>query len=309
MKRPAFQFYPADWRRDAALQSCSVAARGLWIELMCVMHDCDPYGVLAVNGRPMSSAQLARLVGEQEKAVVRMLAELEDAGVCSRDEEGRLFSRRMVKDERVREARAAGGQAGAEHGYKGGEHGKKGGRPRKSEVGMVVGEITPLKTPLEFIEEPPPSSSSSSSVKEEAKASLSASAQPPDVDEPDDGVPPCPFDSLIDSYEAALPVLPTVRRSLFAKGANGKSMRARWRWVMTAKHERGERKGERLATTADEGKAWFARYFAYVADSDFLSGRNGKFQSCDLGWLVTAANFEKVLSGKYHHEQREVAHA
>ena len=145
--------------------------------------------------------------------------------------------------------------------------------------------------------------------KEEAKASLSASSQPPDMDEPDDGVPPCPFDSLIDSYEAALPVLPTVRRSLFAKGANGKAMRARWRWVMTAKHERGERRGERLATTAEEGRAWFKRYFDYVADSDFLTGKNGKFQSCDLGWLVTAANFEKVLSGKYHHEQREVAHA
>ena len=30
MKRPAFQFYPSDWRKDMALQSCSVAARGLW---------------------------------------------------------------------------------------------------------------------------------------------------------------------------------------------------------------------------------------------------------------------------------------
>ena len=145
--------------------------------------------------------------------------------------------------------------------------------------------------------------------KEEANASLSASPQQTEPDEPEDGVPPCPFDSLIDSYEAALPVLPTVRRSLFAKGANGKALRARWRWVMTAKHERGERKGERLAITAEDGRAWFARYFEYVADSDFLSGRNGKFQSCDLGWLVTAANFEKVLSGKYHHEQREAANA
>lgn len=311
MKRPSFQFYPADWRRDAALQSCSVAARGLWIELMCVMHDCDPYGVLAVNGRPMSTAQLARLVGEQEKAVVRMLAELEDAGVCSRDEQGRLFSRRMMKDEAVRESRANGGHAGADHGYKGGEHGKNGGRPRKSEAGSSGEEKTPLKTPLAVSEEPPPSSSSSSSPSgnEEAKASLSASSQPPDVDEPDDGVPPCPFGCLIDIYEAALPVLPTVRRSLFAKGANGKAMRARWRWVMTAKHERGERKGERLATTAEEGRAWFKRYFEYVAGSDFLTGKSGKFQSCDLGWLVTAANFEKVLSGKYHHEQREAANA
>ena len=145
--------------------------------------------------------------------------------------------------------------------------------------------------------------------KEEANASLSASPQQTEPDEPEDGVPPCPFDSLIDSYEAALPVLPTVRRSLFAKGANGKALRARWRWVMTAKHERGERKGERLAITAEDGLAWFSLYFEYVADSDFLSGRSGKFQACDLGWLVTAANFEKVLSGKYHHEQREAANA
>lgn len=145
--------------------------------------------------------------------------------------------------------------------------------------------------------------------KEEPNGSLSAAAQPTDDTEPDDGVPPCPFVDLIDLYEAALPALATVRRSLFAKGANGKSMKARWRWVMTAKHERGERQGERLATTAAEGKAWFARYFDYVAESDFLSGRSGKFQACDLGWLVTASNFEKVLSGKYHHELREVANA
>lgn len=310
MKRPAFQFYPADWRRDAALQSCSVSARGLWIELMCVMHDCDPYGVLSVNGKAMSTAQLARLVGEQEKVVVRLLAELEDAGVCSRDEEGRLFSRRMVKDERVREVRAACGQAGAEHGYKGGEHGKKGGRPRKPEAGSSGEEKTPLKTPLAVSEEPPPSSSSSSSPSgnEEAKASLSASAKPTD-DETDDGVPPCPFDKLIDSYKKHLPELPDVRRSLFAGGKNGKAMRSRWRWVLTAKHERGQRIGERLAESAQDGIAWFDRYFAYVADSDFLTGKSGAFTGCDLGWLVNAANFEKVLSGKYHAEKREAANA
>lgn len=145
--------------------------------------------------------------------------------------------------------------------------------------------------------------------KEEPIGSLSAAAQPTDDAEPDDGVPACPFGDLIDAYEAALPALASVRRSLFAKGVNGKALKARWRWVMTAKHERGERKGERLAMTAADGKAWFTRYFEYAAESDFLSGRNGKFQACDLGWLVNAANFEKVLSGKYHHEQREAIHA
>lgn len=144
--------------------------------------------------------------------------------------------------------------------------------------------------------------------KEEAKASLSASAKPTD-DETDDGVPPCPFDKLIDSYKKHLPELPDVRRSLFAGGKNGKAMRSRWRWVLTAKHERGQRIGERLAESAQDGVAWFDRYFAFVADSDFLTGKSGAFTGCDLGWLVNAANFEKVLSGKYHAEKREAANA
>ena len=142
----------------------------------------------------------------------------------------------------------------------------------------------------------------------EAKASLSASAKPTDG-EPDDGVPPCPFDKLIDSYKKHLPELPDVRRSLFAGGKNGKAMRSRWRWVLTAKHERGPRIGERLAGSAPDGIAWFDRYFAYVADSDFLTGKSGAFTGCDLGWLVNASNFEKVLSGKYHAEKREAANA
>ena len=142
----------------------------------------------------------------------------------------------------------------------------------------------------------------------EAKASLSASAKPTDG-ETDDGVPPCPFDKLIDSYKKHLPELPDVRRSLFAGGKNGKAMRSRWRWVLTAKHERGQRIGERLAESAQDGVAWFDRYFAFVADSDFLTGKSGAFTGCDLGWLVNASNFEKVLSGKYHAEKREAANA
>ena len=46
MKRPAFQFYPADWRNNAKLRRCSEAARGAWIDVMCLMHDSDEYGVL-----------------------------------------------------------------------------------------------------------------------------------------------------------------------------------------------------------------------------------------------------------------------
>ena len=112
MKRPSFQFYPADWRKDPALSACSLAARGLWIELMCVAHEGDNYGHLSINGKPMTPAQVARMVGESPAVVAKLLKELEDAGVFSRDEQGCIYSRRMVKDERIRNVRADSGRLG-----------------------------------------------------------------------------------------------------------------------------------------------------------------------------------------------------
>ncbi len=161
MKRPAFQFYPADWRKDAALQSCSLAAQGLWVNMLCIAHECEPYGHLTINGRAMTEAQIARLVGVSLRECERAIAELVLAGVVSRTDEtadcgeGVFYSRRMVRDEDVRNRRAEGGKAGSEHGVKGAAHGAKGGRPAK-----VRGVSKP---PIE----PPPSSSSSSSSSEE----------------------------------------------------------------------------------------------------------------------------------------------
>lgn len=150
MKRPSFQFYPADWRTDAALQSCSIAARGFWLEAMNVAHECVPYGHLYVNGVPMTVQQLSRLVGVTAREGVALLAELDAAGVPARDDAGAIYSKRMVRDEAARAARAAGGHAGASHGQKGAEHGAKGGRPK-----AATGDNKPPSYP-------PPSSSSPS---------------------------------------------------------------------------------------------------------------------------------------------------
>jgi len=144
----------------------------------------------------------------------------------------------------------------------------------------------------------------------EAKASSSASppTEPPTPLEPAEpqgapakpGLPPCPYDRLLDAYGEALPMLAQPRRSLLREGKNAAAMRQRWAWVLSAKHESGDLVGQRLATTADEAVDWFGRYFTYVGQSDFLTGVNGRFTGCDIGWLMTADNFAKVLSGKYH---------
>jgi hypothetical protein len=62
--RPAFQSYPGDWRRDTALQTCSLAARGLWIEIVCLMHEGEPYDCLRVGAKTIPVELLARMVGE-----------------------------------------------------------------------------------------------------------------------------------------------------------------------------------------------------------------------------------------------------
>jgi hypothetical protein len=178
MKRPAFQFYPADWRKDIELRACSVAARGLWIEMMCIAHECEPYGHLVVNERAMTPAQIAGQACITLAQCKTLLQELIDNGVASVTETGVLFSRRMVKDEAVRNARAEGGKAGSQHGHKGAEHGLKGGRPRKDFGDEGGGEKPPFEPPSPPPKKPPPSSSSSSS---EEKTTPKASAVAPVV--------------------------------------------------------------------------------------------------------------------------------
>lgn len=109
MKRPSFQFYPGDWRRDTPLQSCSIGARGLWIEMMCLMHDGTPYGHLRVHAKDILPPILARMVGVSLPELEGYLEELCDAGVLARTESGTIYSKRMVRDEEIRQSRASGG--------------------------------------------------------------------------------------------------------------------------------------------------------------------------------------------------------
>lgn len=102
-RRPSIQVYPADWRKDTELQSCSLTARGLWWEMITIAHECEPYGELRVNGKPMTEAQIARHVGISARECATLLEELFDAGVPSRTEDGAIYSRRMVRDAEQRE--------------------------------------------------------------------------------------------------------------------------------------------------------------------------------------------------------------
>lgn len=113
---PWMKFYPSDWLSDTSVRLCSCEAQGLWINMLCLMHQAEPHGSLLVNGVAPTARELAGLANLSEYRAKKCLEELEKRGVFSRDPDGTIFSRRMRKDD-AREERDR-------------ENGRKGGNPR-----------------------------------------------------------------------------------------------------------------------------------------------------------------------------------
>lgn len=112
MADPWLKFYPTDWRADPALRMCSLAARGLWIEMLGIMHDAAQYGHLLIANRAPNDAQLAVLIGTTPAQITELLGELEAAAVFSRTRKGVIYSRRMVRDAKKAETARKNGKKG-----------------------------------------------------------------------------------------------------------------------------------------------------------------------------------------------------
>lgn len=142
MKRPAFQFYPADWRNNIKLRRCSDAAKGAWIELLCAFHDSEEYGILR-----WKIAEISRVLGVKKSSISELILHgvlkgsdgktdaftytprhagrdgqtvtliVENQGPC-------WYSSRMVRDEYIRNLKAEkAGEKSAPKGGIGGEYG------------------------------------------------------------------------------------------------------------------------------------------------------------------------------------------
>ena len=132
MRRPSFQFYPGDWQANSNLRRCTHAEKGVWVDVMCLLHDQEIYGVLR-----WSLKEIAQAVG----CSVSVLKALVSKGVLKGDDKmlsepfiytprsGRKngepvtlvntqdgpiwYSSRMVKDEYVRTIRGESSRFGA----------------------------------------------------------------------------------------------------------------------------------------------------------------------------------------------------
>ena len=98
MNQPYIHFYPRDWLAEYKLRMLSPADRGVWIDLLCLMAMAEPYGHLALNGKPMTDDAVCRILGVDVATYKATLARLVDVGVCSTNGNGEIYSRRMVRD-------------------------------------------------------------------------------------------------------------------------------------------------------------------------------------------------------------------
>lgn len=115
MKQRWSKWFWDDWENEPALKLCSFAAQGVWMRLLCIAARHDPIGYVANAGKSFTIPELVRIIGGTKVEIESALRELEANGVFSKDNLGRIYSRRMVSDaKRAKISR---------------ENGKKGGNP------------------------------------------------------------------------------------------------------------------------------------------------------------------------------------
>lgn len=112
-KLPALQFYTADWRKDPCVQALDHEHKGVWIDLLCIMNETSRRGFLVLpSGDPMPDEAIARNLGLEPERWTRIRRALVSLGVASESDDGALYNRRMVRDEKTRRARARAGKKG-----------------------------------------------------------------------------------------------------------------------------------------------------------------------------------------------------
>lgn len=305
MRRPSFQFYPDDWSSNSNLKRCTHEEKGIWIDVMCVLHDQDEYGIarwpLAEIAQAVGTtkAKLKRLVdkgvlkgadaGEQCEPMVfvpRSGRKNGDPVTLIEQQEGPLwYSSRMVLDEYKR---------------------------------MVRGgiEVTPKDAPdpspkggigegMDDTTKDAPNSAPDSSPSRAGASSPSSSSSPTKEIEPIGSLPPspaipCPVQSIVDAYHELMPDNPTVR---VLNDARRRTIAARWR-------EAARLNAKPFGySTQSEGIAAWREFFAVCNESAFLTGKKppspGRDQPfiADLDFLMSPKGFTRSLENKYHREE------
>lgn len=148
MRRPYIQFYPGDWQANPKLKLCSHTEKGIWLDVMCILHDQDEYGVIRWTLKQLAQSvrtsvpALQRIV---DKGILKGADKGESCGpmvytprsgrktgkpaALIPEQQGPIwYSSRMVRDEYLRQVRERNFPAPL-HGNKSAPLGRKGASP------------------------------------------------------------------------------------------------------------------------------------------------------------------------------------
>jgi hypothetical protein len=100
VKAPAFQFYTGDWLKDPQLSMCSPATRGVWMDLLCAMHELGRSG--QVTGTVEQLCRLCRCTTAEMRAALAELDSAKTAQISDRNGVVTVICRRMQREHRER---------------------------------------------------------------------------------------------------------------------------------------------------------------------------------------------------------------
>jgi uncharacterized protein YdaU (DUF1376 family) len=108
LKHPYIQFYVGDWLKDPELSMCSPATRGIWIDLICAIHEGNGAGKLTANRQ-----QLSRICRCTEPDISAALIELGNTNAADIYEADGIVSITCRRIRRARELSLSRQQAGS----------------------------------------------------------------------------------------------------------------------------------------------------------------------------------------------------
>lgn len=150
-------------------------------------------------------------------------------------------------------------------------NGKKGGRPEK-----------PKENPDGFQDEPTDNLNHKPLTTNQEEIKSSCNQQADDAKKPSERID---YEAIATAFRESLSVLPQPR-----------DITEKRKKLIRSIVKRGGKYAE------DD---FFPRFFAYVSKSDFLMGRSkDPWHGCCFDWLLKPENFQKIIEGNYHGEDR-----
>lgn len=87
-----------DWICDPKLRMATKEQKGVWIDLICIMAMSERPGYLILDGRPMTTKEIAKALDMRTNYLERCLNQLSKLGVIRQTTDGLLYSKRVEKE-------------------------------------------------------------------------------------------------------------------------------------------------------------------------------------------------------------------